>query len=79
MSSFCMKSLKIQGARWPRGSIETIFLASAHCGKGPIFTAGSVSEKSGRCSISKSLLATARAWYMEYEPPWAPIAKERIR
>jgi hypothetical protein len=45
--SFSMVSLKSHGAKWPRGSIETIFFLSAHCGKGPIFAAGSVFVKSG--------------------------------
>lgn len=45
--SFSMMSLNNHGAKWPRGSIETIFFLSAHCGKGPMFAAGSVFVKSG--------------------------------
>ena len=57
--------------------METIFLASDHCGNGPILTAGSVFVKSGLCSRLMFLLATASAWYIEYEPPCAPIAVSR--
>lgn len=45
--SLSIVSLKSQGARWPRGSIETIFFLSAHWEKGPMFAAGSVLVKSG--------------------------------
>jgi len=45
--SVSMRSLNIQGAMWPHGSIETIFFTSFHCGNGPIFTAGSAFVKSG--------------------------------
>lgn len=45
--SFFIVSLNNHGAKWPRGSIETIFFLSAHWGKGPTFSAGSVLVKSG--------------------------------
>jgi hypothetical protein len=32
--------------------METIFFLSAHCGKGPIFAAGSVFVKSGLLSVT---------------------------
>jgi len=44
---FSIISLNSHGAKWPSGSIDTIFFLSAHCGKGPMFAAGSVLVKSG--------------------------------
>jgi hypothetical protein len=57
--------------------METIFFLSAHCGKGPIFAAGSVFVKSGLLSVKtlyqEKSIAVCKKWTGSL-PPYAAIS-----
>lgn len=83
----CKSSLEIisensHGAKWPYGSMETIFFASSHCGKGPIIAAGSLFVKSGLYSTSAEIEEMAQSAsernVSQKQGAWRPCRKLRI-